>query len=173
MSKLRGHFEVATWERTAYIRVVGLANFNNSHLFKDFVDDLLEKDYRIFYVDLALCQGIDSTFMGVLLSIHLYPKGKGESDGEKASVVVVNPTDHHRKLLNDLGLSKIIQIAEVSVGLPEGVRTERLGEEKFDPDARIALIRKAHENLVALDARNREKFGPFLEALSKELGTPR
>ncbi|MBI4616635.1 MAG: STAS domain-containing protein [Planctomycetes bacterium] len=169
MGKLRGYFEVATWEKTVYIRVVGLANFNNSHLFKDFVDEMLERSYRRFYVDLAGCQGIDSTFMGVLLGIHLYPKTSGDS-GAACSVVVVNANPHNRKLLNELGLVRIIQVAEAPVQFPEGVHLERLGEERFDPDARIRLIKKAHENLVALDERNREKFAPFLEALARELG---
>lgn len=163
-SKASGYFEVARWEETVYVRVVGLGNFNNSHLFKDFVDAMLERSFRSFYVDLGRCQGIDSTFMGVLIGIHLFEAEK------KARVAVVNPTASCLRSLTDLGLPKIIAVSETPVDLPEGIRTEQLVEERYDPKVRILLIQQAHENLVALDEGNREKFGPFLEALARELG---
>ena len=166
MARLRGYFEVARWDTAVYVRVVGLANFNNSYLFQDFVDEMLGRGYTRFFVDLRDCQGFDSTFMGVMLGVHLYQPQHGSPGAE---VVVVNAGPHHRKLLGDLGLDSIISIVEDSVCLPAEVRTERLGEERYEPKARIELIRKAHENLVALDESNREKFGPFLEALSREL----
>ena len=42
-------------------------------------------------------------------------------------------------------------------------------EECSDPTRRLQTIREAHENLLRLDSRNEEQFGPFLRALSKEL----
>ena len=128
---------------------------------------MLEKGFRRFLVDLGPCQGIDSTFMGVLIGIYQF--ARQTSDGERVSVAVVNANPHNRKTMSDLGLTKIIQVLDTPVSLPPGVSTERLVEERFEPDARIQLIKRAHENLIDLDEKNRAVFGPFLEKLTREL----
>lgn len=168
MVKSRGHFEVARWETTVYVRAVGHADSNNSHLFRDLVEGMLERGFVRFVVDLAACQGMDSTFMGVLGGILRYSRSVDESR-PATSVVIVNAGAHCRKLLTDLGLVKILQVPEEAHELPQGVITEKIEATAIDPRARIRMIQRAHENLVTLDQKNREKFGAFLERLAREL----
>jgi len=162
------YYEVARWESGIYIRVHGLANMNNSHLFKDLADTLLQKGYCDFFIDLGPCKGMDSTFMGVLVGIVLYGERIHGARG-KTRVMVVNASDHNDRLLASLGLQNLIGIKREQVALPDGIALERLEEIEFDPAKRILLIQDAHQHLAAVDEKNAAVFGPFLESLAAEL----
>lgn len=161
-------FEAARWEDGVYIRVHGLANMNNSHLFKDFTEVLLREGVQHFFVDLEHCRGMDSTFMGVLVGITLY--GERMSEARKTRVMVLNPGEHNQKSLYSLGLDSLIEIKKEKVQPPAGMALERLEEKEFNPGRRIQLIEEAHRNLVGISDQNAAVFGPFLQALSEELG---
>ncbi len=167
MGTLQDYFEVARCDDSIYIRVVGLANFNNSHLFQEFVDSMMELDTKHFYVDLAGCLGMDSTFMGVLIGIQLHRKGDSSAPSGKR-VYVINATERCLRQLKELGLSRLIKISKRDVAIPS-ITFDRLQEEEYDPKERILLIRKAHENLTRIDEKNRETFQPFLESLAADL----
>ncbi len=162
------YYEVARWESGIYIRVHGLANRHNSHLFKDLADTLLQKSYCHFFIDLEHCKGMDSTFMGVLVGIVLYGERVHGARG-KTRVMVLNASEHNDRLLASLGLQNIIEIKQEQVSLPEGTAFERLEESEFDPVRRILLIKEAHEHLASIDESNAKIFGPFLENLAREL----
>lgn len=156
----KSKIEVARSDDTVFVRVRGLGNMNNSTTFKGFVDDMVDRGYRRFIVDLARCQGVDSTFMGILLGIRM--QGSGE-------VVVLNVEEHCRKQLSSVGLDKILTITAGATETPS-LAMHELDERKCSSEERMRIIRKAHENLVALDGRNRVKFGAFLDALERDLG---
>ena len=169
-------FEFATWRRSVLVRVHGLANMNNSHLFKDLVDALLERAYDRFFIDLADCTSIDSTFMGVLVGIPLYepesddngqPLPAGEAD--RPCAVVLNVGDHCSQQLDSVGLGALIPIKSEEVDLPEGAVLERIEEKQFDPEQRTQLIVDAHRNLVRANDRNEQVFGSVLDSLAEEL----
>ena len=141
---------------------------NNSHLFKDLADTLLQSGYRDFFIDLASCKGMDSTFMGVLVGIVLYGERVHGARG-KTRGMVVNASEHNDRLLESLGLQNLIEIRRERVQLPDGITFERLEEKEFDPAKRILLIRDAHQHLAAIDEKNAEVFGPFLKNLAAEL----
>jgi hypothetical protein len=150
---------MATTPEVVYSRVVGLGTMNNSVSFKQFLDHLRHKGYRKFVFDLADCEGFDSTFMGILLGLAL---------GE-AKVVLVNAKGHHRKLLGDVGIHRLVQLCDGQVTMP-AISLKRLEPRPVDQDVRLRLILEAHENLTRLDRRNQEKFENFLKALRLELG---
>ena len=150
---------MATTSEVVYSRVVGLGTMNNSVSFKQFLDHLREKGLRKFIFDLGECAGFDSTFMGILLGLAL---GEGE-------VVLVNVSGHQRKLLAEVGLHRLIRVCSGQVAVPDIV-LQRLEQRTVAQDVRWRLILEAHEDLVRLDGRNKEKFEDFLKAVREELG---
>ena len=171
MKKDTNCFKVASWKEIVIIVVEGYATQNNSLLFKDFVDMMLWKGFRKFIVDLHLCKGMDSTFMGVLLSIINF-KGKNNADGEtiKPDVILINTNEYHMELLECLGLSKILTIKNEKVELPS-LQMKILKEEStYTLERRLKMIHKVHEYLVALNEKNRKQFGEFLELFKQESG---
>lgn len=159
---MKNFIRVARTKDAVLVGVVGLGNMNNSSTFRAFADRMLAAGFRQFIVDLSDCGGMDSTFMGILFSIT-QPLG----GGNPAEVIVVNPGPHHLKLLEAVGLDTILKVKSEATLVP-GLSFEIL-EDTSDPVVRLQTIREAHENLLRLDRRNEEQFGPFLRALTEEL----
>src|SRR5947209_12449326 len=62
---------VLVGEKFACIKIVGRANFTSSVDFKTLVQELTQKGYHYFILDLAECVLMDSTFLGVLTGFGL------------------------------------------------------------------------------------------------------
>lgn len=155
-----GHLEVARTGDNVLLRVLGLGNMNISLTLNDFVDESLQCGYRHFALDLGDCLGMDSTFMGTVVGaarrIH-------ESGGWHC---MLNVPKHCRDLLEMIGAAEFL-VCKDNFPLAE-VETEPLLPDR-DSLRRLRLIKQAHENLVAIDARNLERFGHFLAALETEM----
>lgn len=166
-------FEVARTGDAVYIHVPGLGNMTNAPSLKEFIDAMLKEGFRRFVIDLDGCRGVDSTFMGTLLDVATTAREGArpsrEQDGE-AGVLLVNVDDHCRKQLGSVGLDAFIPIRPGHTRLPEGVELRELPARDVAAPDRVKLILKAHQELVAIDARNEAKFGSFLEGLLKDLG---
>ncbi len=152
-----GSFKIARSKDAIYVRVQGLGNMNNSLTFKDFADRMQGEGYRAFVIDLADCRGVDSTFMGILLGLR---------DG----LVVVNASAHCRRQMESIGLHRVLKIQDEAASLPSALELKELPEAEVDPVARLKLIMKAHQDLIAIDRKNEEKFGAFLRDIAKNLG---
>jgi anti-anti-sigma factor len=168
-------FEVARTGDVVYVHVAGLGNMSNAPALKEFVDAMLKEGFRRFVIDLDGCRGVDSTFMGTLLDIATTARegarpSSGSDDGEPG-VLLVNVDDHCRKQLGSVGLDAFIPIRPGNAKLPEGIEMRELAIRDVPAPERVKLILKAHQELVAIDARNKEKFGAFLRGLLKDLGT--
>lgn len=155
-----GTFRVARGDGAIYVRVVGLGNMNNSTTFKDFADRMQLEGFTQIVVDLGDCRGVDSTFMGILLGLR---------DG----LVVVNATPHCRKQMEAIGLHLCIQMRDEPAALPRDVELRDLPHAEPDPVARLKLVMRAHQELIAIDRKNEERFGAFLRDLAKHLGEGR
>lgn len=150
-------YKVARSKDAVYIRVVGMGNMNNSATVKDFAERMGREGWKRFVIDLAECRGVDSTFMGILVSLR---------DG----LVVVNAGAHCRKQLESVGLHRLLKIQEGQTPVPEGLALCDLPDADVDSITRLKLIMKAHQDLIAIDKANEAKFGAFLKDLAKNLG---
>lgn len=155
-------FLVARQGATIFVRSLGLANMKNAPMLDAFLQAEIVEVVTTICVDLSACNGMDSTFMGLLVgySQHLTRSG--------GRVVVVNPTEQNRRLLDMLGVSTVLPVIVQEtplqlefVSLPSG--------SAMNPIQRIDLVRKAHQNLVALTPANQARFSAFLSALEGDL----
>ncbi len=155
-----GHIEVAREGVSVLLRVVGLGNMNISLTMSDFVDESLRSGFRHFAMDLARCTGMDSTFMGTLVGMSRKIRE------HKGWLCMLNVSRAHHELLDMVGAVRFMSCKE---DFPlVSVETERLNPDR-DPARRLTHVRKAHEHLVAIDERNHERFGRFLERLNEEM----
>ena len=154
-----GHFLVAKSDDIVFVQVVGLGTMNNSIGFQQFIVNLEGKERRKFIFDLSLCDGFDSTFMGILLGISR----------EAKLVVLVNTLEDHSRILGEVGIDKFVQLCDSPVELPE-IELQRLESRAVSQNERQRVVLSAHENLVQLDSRNKEEFGQFVDLLRDELG---
>lgn len=165
MSSAPGFLEVARSGSAVYVRVHKLGIASVSLDLWDFAEEMARKNFSKFIVDLSECQSFDSTFMGVLVSI-----ANGPAVRKGGGVMVVHPSDHHLKLLEDVGLTKILVVSEEPHPLPDDLELVPLDPLPRTSKERIERIRDAHVRLCEHDERNRAKFGPFLDLLAREIG---
>jgi anti-anti-sigma regulatory factor len=145
-----------------FMRVMGLGNMHNAVGMWDFAEDMVERGYRRFCMDLAQCRGMDSTFMGTLVGLSARLKELGEG-----YVALVNVAVDNRALLEVVGADKFLRMKGVLEF--ENIEMEVLPSVDAPLERRIEQVRKAHESLMVLDKRNEERFGPFMRLLISEL----
>lgn len=152
--------EIARQEGAVLIRVSGLGDMHLAPTMNDFSKQALREGYQHFAVDLEPCTGMDSTFMGTLA-------GMASRIAEKQGwLCLINVSAEHRRLLEMIGVWNLLTVREQFPLKP--VLTERLYP-VTDTRKRIEVIHKAHQQLVAVDSKNRERFGAFLRSLEQEM----
>lgn len=151
--------------RAIYAHVRGLGNFSNALMFEEFCEAEFRQGADSFIIDLADCEGMDSTFMGVMagLTSHFSPG--------PARVMVINASDRNRKLLDDLGLTRLVTVRERPEPIPS-MEMQPLVSGPLPARERAERIRKAHQQLIDADSRNAARFAPVLQLLKQELGQP-
>jgi len=148
-------------ENRVYIRVAGRGTFQNSQPLRQFALQKIDEGAQEFIVDLGQCQGMDSTFLGVLAGIGL----RLRRDGKPATVHVANIDPRNLELLRTLGLDRLLTVN--SSTLPPLAETEYRElpdtdlaglEHPVGKDETADLMIEAHDNLVRADERNAPKF---------------
>jgi anti-anti-sigma regulatory factor len=116
---------------------------------------------RDVLIDLALCQNLDSTFLG---TIHELSERAAQAHVE-LRLQGVTPTVEG--LFTELGMKRVIErIVERTLPLPTHMEP-LVGS--ADPRARALQLLRAHESLAGLSDRNRQEFDPVLELLRREV----
>jgi anti-sigma B factor antagonist len=159
---MAGYLEVARTKQAVYIRVTGLGNFNNAGPMREYSEKAFQEGVAAVIVDLKACTGLDSTFMGTLMAFLDW-----DVNNKPVTVSVVNATPPTMRAMASLGLPKILHVRTRPVRFPDG-KLMRLHEGWQDKRRRTLLIRDAHVALIRADKDNEERFGPFVEALTKE-----
>lgn len=135
----------------------GRGSFQNSTGLKDFATEMTRRGLRDFVVDLKDCELMDSTFIGTLAGIAL-------KLGPAGSLKVVQANQRNREVLQNLGLDRILTVAETA---PAPVPSDELHDAEDNPprEAKRDTIIEAHENLVAANPANAVRFKDVIEFL--------
>ena len=158
--------EIARAADTILVRVIGLGSVNNAGAFSDFAAQALEDGWRRIALDLSECRGLDSTFLGTVVGIS-QEIAEAPAGGKEGWVCVVNASAANRELFEIVGADRYVRF-KASVQM-KPIETEPLAAGLMSTEKRLELVRRAHENLVSIDARNESRFGEFLKCLAAEL----
>jgi anti-anti-sigma regulatory factor len=150
------------------IRVVGRGTFQNSQPVRQFVLEMIEQGQREFVVDLGQCQGLDSTFLGVLGGLGLRLRDMGHP----LAIHVININDRQAELLQTLGLDRLLDIHRGERPIPDNIEFHPL------PDADVThlthpltkaeaadLILEAHDDLIRASEGNVPQFKELTKTL--------
>ncbi len=146
----------------AVIRVQGRATFKVAQPLRDYGMKLLDGGIRRLVLDLAECDGMDSTFMGVIAMLGLAAR-------QRVQFVVANAGDHNRKLLDGIGVSKLVTFARQGATDARTGRLEVVPTETRGNGISGETVLEAHEVLMDLDATNIPKFRDVVELLRREV----
>jgi anti-sigma B factor antagonist len=83
-------------------KLVGEIDLSNAHYFKQQLEAALAEKRQNISLDLANLNYIDSTGLGVIISVY------GAIKKDSLSVCLLNPKDNVKKLLSISGLDKIL-----------------------------------------------------------------
>ncbi|MCS6970422.1 MAG: STAS domain-containing protein [Planctomycetota bacterium] len=153
---------LARYQDIAVVRFEGPGNMQVAPALQALLEDVRAAGTQAVYVDLARCTGMDSTFMGLLVGQAQAFAGIG------GRLAVVSPSELCVRLLRQLGVDQVVAvIAEATT--PEVAFVEVPARIAVPAERRAALIRQAHQALIALSEENRARFSAFLEALDADL----
>ena len=159
------------------MRVVGRGTFQNGQPLRRYALEMMGHGYHQFIIDLGQCQGMDSTFLGMLAGIGL----RLQQDNRKGQVHVVEVGPRNLELLQTLGLDRLFDVQttnnfQVREAVPADADYKRL------PDTDIAdltkplnkndtadLMLEAHDNLIRADHRNVDRFQDLTKFLRENV----
>ncbi len=155
----------------AWARIEGRGNHETCGNVKRFLRDQFEAGFRRFVIDLQNCNGIDSTFIGMLYRLAC----DVEKEDEKGTVEVINPGERNEKAICKLGLNSKIKIDCDGTGwrkeqelIEENLRNP-LCCDSLDKQERAEMILDAHEALAAANDENQSRFCDVLDYLRKDI----
>ena len=150
-----------------WVRVEGKGNFLNSGSLKEFAQEMVNRGYREFVIDLENCAMMDSTFMGTLAAVALRLRELG-----KGHLHVVHCGDRSRELLSGLGLDQIFEIRSNGAAIPpecqEVNENARDGAQAKKREQTETML-EAHEALCQAAPENVSRFKDVLEYLKQDL----
>ena len=142
------------------VKVSGRATFECVAPLRTLSKQLDTADFKKVDIDLAECQGMDSTFMGVLAMMALRAKKIG------AVISIYNANDLNRNLLYGLGLKRLFQFTEgtVDVSAPAAEAPQPV-----DRITHATTVLEAHKTLMDVDQSNVGKFEKVVDYVQKDL----
>ena len=148
------------------MRLEGKGSFLNSGSLKEFAQEMVNRGYREFIVDLQNCAMMDSTFMGTLAGVALRLKELGNGH-----LHVVHCGTRSRELLSGLGLDQIFSIHAGGLAAPVCTDLDG-GPETVSPDQKreqAETMLEAHEALCRAAPENLTRFKDVLDYLKQDL----
>ena len=153
--------QVSRAEDAVLVQVVGLGNMFLAPTLQALVESELKSGFANFVIDLARCDGMDSTFMGTFIGLSTQVKtGYGW-------FCLVNVSSENMRLLKMLGVLHMVSVHEGEFPTGNGESTTLYPT--TDPYVRQKQIHSAHRLLLDADPENEKRFGPFIKALEEEL----
>jgi len=157
----------------ASVKIVGRANFTSSIDFKTVLNELFDKGYTCFIIDLEECILMDSTFLGVLagFGLRLSAMRNGEEQNSRG-IELVNPNVRISELLENLGVIHLFKVVTGPLALPAEVQAHAptvaaASEPTRDEVSRNCL--EAHKTLMEIAPSNIPKFKEVAQFLAEDL----
>jgi len=158
-----------------WVRCASRGCFVNSPALKALADKYLERGGRNIVVDLEVCPGVDSTFMGTLAGMARKCMAAG------GCVQVASPTLRTRESMESLGLDMLLDIDPEDAAWQSDIVLRRttlsqddqaaVAEERCDLSEidRTRHVLEAHNTLRSMNRKNDETFGYVCETLEEDL----
>ena len=161
MAEVNSGISVGRSNGTVRVRVAGRGTFRNGQPLRRYALEMIGNGARQFVVDLGPCDGMDSTFLGVLAGIGLQLR----EPATPGRVRLANVSPRNLELLQTVGLDQLFDVAPGSEPEPAGPPMQRLPDSDAAQLPKVVvkketadLMLEAHTNLIRADDRNRSKF---------------
>ena len=152
-----GTIQVAVVDAVACVKIAGPANFALVVDFKTVVATSCEQGGRVLLLDLTDCVNMDSTFLGILMSMT----------NRLDRIELLNPTDRIIDLLDSLG---VMEFLTVDTGEnPFDAKLQEAESTNADKRALTEASLEAHKLLMEINPNNVPKFKDVAQFLEEDL----
>ena len=159
---------VLVGKKFACVKISGRANFTSSIDFKTLLNELLQKGYNYFVLELSECVLMDSTFLGVLAGFGLKMNRAGQ-DSLDGRIEVLNPNARITDLLENLGVLNLFAINHGPWDAPEATQPHTLSCPTPSKEEVTRACLEAHQTLMDLNPDNVPKFKEVAQFLAEDL----
>lgn len=158
---------VACNEAQALVKPVGRATFKLAPALKRFCTSVISKGCRRLRFDMSACTTLDSTFMGVLAGVSMWPTGSAV----KIEVILTGLSPRTRSMLSTLGLERVLEChnaGERTVATDPDQAVDEVNP-VLDKAETLETMRSAHQDLIRADSDNAARFCDVLTYLDQEI----
>ncbi len=161
-----------TFDDCLWVRCASRGSFINSPALKTLAEKYIEGGGTTIVVDMEVCPGVDSTFMGTLAGLARQLMARG------GSIQIASPTERTRSSMESLGLDMLIDIDPMGAFWRSDIVQRRSlleassgGAELHDMTERERTLHvlEAHNVLRSMNTKNDETFGYVCETLEEDL----
>jgi anti-anti-sigma regulatory factor len=151
----------------ACVKIAGRANFMSSPDFKTLIEQLIQRCYSHFIIDLSECVLMDSTFLGVLAQFGL--KLNPANGAAQTGIELSNPNARVTELLENLGALHLFKILSGKLVLPDDLTSciPQSTNPTHEQITRTSL--EAHQALMAVNPENVARFKDVTQFLAEDL----
>lgn len=168
MSAPSAKMMVYVGEKFAWVKIAGRANFSSSIDFRTLVNELQQKGYKYFVLDLSECLLMDSTFLGVLAGFGL-KMNAAQPEESAPAIELLNPNPRITDLLESLGVVHLFKLAEGSSTLPQQVEPRLHDPVNATREEVTQACLEAHRTLMQINPENIPKFKEVAQFLADDL----
>jgi anti-anti-sigma regulatory factor len=159
---------VSIGEKSALVQIAGRANFTSSVDFKSLLDQLLQRGYTCFVLDLTECVLMDSTFLGVLAGFGL-KLNSPQTDKIERTIQLFNPNSRISELLENLGVLHLFHVTEGPVQTPDGAAVKDVQTTHASREEVTRTCLEAHKTLMDINPENVGRFKDVTAFLADDL----
>jgi len=159
-------FLVDAYSDPVVVRLEGRACHANCACLRDFLTQMLAQAKTRFVMDFQHCSSMDSTFLGILAGVALELRRQKPP----GSLTLCRVSRRNLELLRNLGLHRLLTVEAGDFPMDFGRGTAALDCATAHNDLQTArLVLAAHENLIAADSANQNRFEDVLAFLRNRL----
>jgi len=169
MSTPTAKMSVLVGDKFSCIRITGRANFNSSVDFKTLVNELRNKGFHYFILDLSECMLMDSTFLGVLTGFGLRMSQVEPNARDGAGIELLNANTRITELLENLGVLHLFRLTQ-GTQTPQGATTSFTPEPCNPTKEEVTrACLEAHRTLMEVNPQNVARFKDVAQFLAEDL----
>ena len=168
MNTPAANISVMAGKRFACVKIQGRANFAASLDFNLLLNQLRERGFNYFVIELSDCALMDSTFLGVLAGFGLKLSHSNGAHGA-GCVELRNANSRIAELLENIGVLHLFKTAQGELESPE--KLEAFAHECMAA-SRQEVTRtclEAHKTLIEINPENEVRFKDVTKFLAEDL----
>ena len=163
---------VGSLDSTTWVHVEGRAGQDNCKAVKQYLRNQFDAGERKFVIDLGKCDGIDSTFIGILYRLAADIEDTGETGG----VDVIGPCERNERSICKLGLNDKLHIKldcssweDLRAQVKEVLQAPPSVNGSSEKEQRSEMIFDAHDALASANDENERRFRDVLDFLRQDM----